>query len=231
MAKNPVAIAEAKGPPKRGRKQLSVNNDISHLEDMKVTAVMTRPVITIAPEAGVKDAAGLLVAHGISALPVVDGRGTLVGIVSEADLIPMETRPDPRSQATPLAPTAGSAPRTVRDVMTRNVITVQDESEVAHAARVMIEADIKRVPVMQGERLVGILSRRDLVKVIARRDEDLQAELETRLREAGIGLPKGAVSVTGGVAAITTEAQTHTRRLAESVALTVPGVLEVRFGA
>ncbi|MGA7912076.1 MAG: CBS domain-containing protein, partial [Candidatus Dormiibacterota bacterium] len=123
------------------------------------------------------------------------------------------------------------APTNVADVMTRNVITVQSEDEVSHAARVMIEADIKRVPVMQGERLVGILSRRDLVKVIARRDEDLQDELEARLREAGIGLPDGAVTVIGGVAGIRTEAQTHTGRLAESVALAVPGVLEVRFGA
>jgi CBS domain-containing protein len=197
---------------------------------MKVTSVMTRPVITIAPDAGVKDAAQLLVAHSISALPVVDAQGSLVGIVSEADLIPMETRPDPRSQATPLAPTAGSAPRKVVDVMTRTVITVDAESEVAHAARVMIESDIKRVPVMRGKRLVGILSRRDLVKVIARSDEDMQAELEGRLREAGIRVPTGSVHVSGGVAAIETEELGHTRRLAESVALTVPGVLEVRFG-
>lgn len=215
----------------RGRKHLSENRVVEEVDVVKVTAVMTRPVVTIAPQEGVKEAARLLVAHGISALPVVDDDGTLVGLVSEADLIPMETRPDPLSQATPLAPTAGSAPRQVADVMTRKVITVQADDEVAYAARVMIESDIKRVPVIQGGRLVGILSRGDLVKVIARCDEDMQAELETRLSEAGIGLSKGAVSVTGGVAAITTEAQGHTRRLAESVALTVPGVLEVRFGA
>ncbi|HUY73860.1 MAG TPA: CBS domain-containing protein [Candidatus Dormibacteraeota bacterium] len=198
---------------------------------MKISSVMTRAVVTIGPQDGVKDAAGLLVANAISALPVVDEGGALVGIVSEADLISMETRPDPRSQATPLEPTAGSAPVHVSDVMTRNVITVQSDDEVAHAARVMIESDIKRVPVMHGGRLVGILSRRDLVKVIARRDEDLEVELETRLREAGINLPAGAVTVTGGVASIGTEAQTHAGRLAESVALGVPGVLEVRFGA
>jgi len=198
---------------------------------MKISAVMTRAVVTVAPQAGVKDAAALLVGARISALPVVDEHGALVGIVSEADLIPMEARFDPRSQATPLAPTAGSAPVHVADVMTRNVITVQAEDEVAHAARVMIESDIKRVPVMQGSRLVGILSRHDLVKVIARRDEDVQAELQARLRQAGIGLPEGAVTVVGGVADIRTEARTHTGRLAESVALAVPGVLEVRFGA
>ncbi|HSP10334.1 MAG TPA: CBS domain-containing protein [Candidatus Dormibacteraeota bacterium] len=198
---------------------------------MKISSVMTRPVVTIAPQDGVKDAAGLMVANEISALPVVDASGALVGIVSEADLIPMETRPDPRSQATPLAPTAGSGPVHVADVMTRNVITVQSEDEVAHAARVMIESDIKRVPVMKDGRLVGILSRRDLVKVIARPDEELEAELETRLREAGIDLPDGGVTVTGGVASIRMETVSHAGRLAESVALGVPGVLEVRFGA
>lgn len=198
---------------------------------MKISAVMTSGVVTIGPQDGVKDAAALLVAHAISALPVVDEHGVLVGIVSEADLISMEARLDPRAQATPLAPTAGSAPRRVADVMTRKVITVQAGDEVGHAARLMIESDIKRVPVMDGSRLVGILSRGDLVKVIARRDEDVQAELEARLHQAGIGLPEGAVTVTGGVADIRTEAQTHTGRLAESVALGVPGVLEVRFGA
>lgn len=198
---------------------------------MKVSSVMTRPVVTIKPQDGIKDAAALLVAKAISALPVVDASGELVGIVSEADLISMETRPDPRSQATPLAPTAGTAPAHVADVMTRNVITVQSEDEVAHAARVMIESDVKRVPVMQGKRLVGILSRSDLVKVIARRDEEVEMEVETRLREAGIKLAEGAVSVTNGVASIKTESQTRAGRLAESVALAVPGVLEVRFGA
>ncbi|HYM95982.1 MAG TPA: CBS domain-containing protein [Candidatus Sulfotelmatobacter sp.] len=197
---------------------------------MKVTAVMTRRVITVAPDAGVKEAARLLVERRISALPVTDRKGALVGIVSEADLIPIETRADPRSQATPMPPTAGSSPRLVSDVMTRHVITVDTDSEVAQAARLMIEADVKRLPVMDGKHVVGIVSRRDLVRLIARRDEDLQVDVEKSLREAGISIPDGGVTVSGGVAAIDTEDQAHTRRLAESVALTVPGVLEVRFG-
>jgi len=196
---------------------------------MRVTSVMSQPVITIAPDASIKDAARLLVSHGISALPVIDGAGRLLGIISEADLIPIETRPDPRTQATPIPPTAGSAPLKVADVMTRRVVTVPTTSEVSQAARVMIEADIKRVPVMQGRRLVGIVSRRDLVKVIARRDEDLEAELERRLKELGLGLTKGSVKVEGGIATIQVEDRDMGRRLAESVALTVPGVLEVRF--
>lgn len=198
---------------------------------MKVTAVMSYPVITVAPDAGVKHAADLMVTHGISALPVVDSSGELVGIISEADLLSIETRPDPRSQATPIRPSAGSTPHAVSDVMTRKVISVTVDGEVATAARIMIEADIKRVPVMDGRRLVGIVSRRDLIRVIARRDSDLQAELQRRLDEIGVGAGKGAVKVVGGIATIESAAPGSERRLAESVALTVPGVLEVRFGS
>ncbi len=189
---------------------------------------MSAPVITIAPEASIKVAARLLVSCGISALPVTDSRGALVGIVSEADLIPIETRPDPRAQATPMAPTAGSAPRTVADVMTRKVITVPVDCEVSQAARIMIEADVKRLPVMDGERLAGIVSRRDLVKVIARGDEDLQAEVDRRLKDLGAD---GTVTVEGGIATIRMGPGSAGKRLAESVALTVPGILEVRFAS
>lgn len=190
---------------------------------------MTPAVITVSPDAPVKEAARLLVEHEISALPVVDSRGSLVGIVSEADLLPLETRPDPRTQATPIPPTAGSAPPYVSDVMTRHVVTISSDGEVSEAARLMIEADVKRLPVMDHERLVGIVSRRDLVNVIARRDEDVETELWRRLCDAGLGVSAGAVDVSQGVASINVDGSEPRRRLAESVALTVPGVMEVRF--
>ena len=190
---------------------------------------MSRPVITITPDASVKEAARLLVEGGISALPVLDSRGGLVGIVSEADLLPMEARPNPRTQAYPLPPTAGTAPRTVAEVMTRDVTTVSAQSEVSRAARLMLDAGIKRVPVVRGRRVVGILSRRDLVKVIARRDMDIEAELGHRLGELGLSSGSFSVSVEGGVATIKLDDEERARKLAESVALTVPGVLEVDF--
>jgi CBS-domain-containing membrane protein len=198
---------------------------------MKVTEIMSRPVITVAPDTPIKEAARLLVEHSISALPVLDGKRSLVGIVSEADLVPLETRPDPRSQATPMAPTAGSVPRTVADVMTSHVISVRADTEVSQAARTMLEADVKRVPVLRGRRVIGIVSRRDLVRVIARRDDSQRSELEQRLAEAGIVVSAGAITVESGVAAIAMEDDGMARRLAESVALSVPGVLEVRFVA
>ncbi len=192
---------------------------------------MSTPVVSVSPEATIKEAARLLVERRISALPVVDSAGELVGIVSEADLLPMETRPDPRTQATPIPPTAGSAPRHVAEVMTRKVVTVPTDGEVSQAARLMIEADVKRLPVVEGSRVVGIVSRRDLVKVIARQDEDVQEELSRRLADLGLGLGRGAVKVADGVARIRLSDQGPAQRLAESVALTVPGVMEVRFTA
>jgi CBS-domain-containing membrane protein len=198
---------------------------------MKVAEIMSRPVITVRADTGIKEAARLLVELGISALPVVDAYEVLVGIVSEADLLSMETRPDPRSQATPLAPTAGSSPRTVAEVMTRDVLTVSPGTEVSQAARIMLDEGVKRVPVVQGRRVVGILSRRDLVRVIARSDGDIEDEIEARLRELGLGTGRGAVRVDAGVATLRAGAEGSRRRLAESVALGVPGVLEVRLGA
>jgi len=196
---------------------------------MKVEELMSRPVITVTPDTGIKRAAQLLVELGISALPVVGAKGELVGIVSEADLLPIETRVDPLTQATPLKPTAGSSPKTVEEVMTRHVLTVESTGEVSQAARIMLEAGIKRVPVMRGRELVGILSRRDLVRVIARRDEDIELEMTRKFDEIGVAINRGKVSVAGGVATIKMDVRGPGRRLAESVALTVPGVLEVRF--
>jgi CBS domain-containing protein len=198
---------------------------------MKVGEVMTRPVITVRADTGIKEAARLLVELGISALPVVDRYEVLVGIVSEADLLPLETRPDPRSQATPLAPTAGRSPKTVAEVMTRDVLTVSAGSEISQTARMMLDNGIKSMPVVQGRRVVGIVSRRDLVRIIARRDKDVEDEVGLRLRELGLGIARDAVNVAAGIATIRIDADGSRRGLVESVALTVPGVLEVRLAA
>ena|ERR1700730_4062740 len=122
---------------------------------MKVSEIMSRPVITVMADTGIKEAACLLAELGVSVLPVVDAKGRLVGIVSEADLL-----------------TTGKTPRSVIEVMTREVLTVSANSEVSQATWTMIDAGVKRVPVLRGHRLVGILSRRDLVSVIARSGHD-----------------------------------------------------------
>lgn len=196
---------------------------------MKVTEIMSQPVITVTPETGIKTAAALLVDHGISALPVVDSTGRLVGIVSEADLISIEVRPDPRSQATPLAPTAGSTPRSVADVMTPDVVVVSAKSDIAQAAKTMLNSDVKRVPVMSGRRMVGIVSRRDLVKVIALADEQIESKINNLLADLGLTTATARVRVANGVATVPVDYEGAARRLVESAVLQVAGVLEVRF--
>ena len=196
---------------------------------MKVRAAMTRSVITASPDTSIRDAARLLVSCGISALPVIDLKGALVGIISEADLLLIETRPDPRAQAAPLAPTANSIPMTVGEVMTARVLTVGPDADTSEAARLMIDAGVKRLPVLENGQLVGIVSRRDLIQVLARTDDDLQAELLQRLSELPVGVGEESVKVAGGVATIRMDGTSKERRLVESVALEVAGILEVRF--
>ncbi len=196
---------------------------------MKVSEIMSRPVITVAASTGIKEAARLLVERGISALPVVDARGRLEGIVSEADLLQLEMRPDPRTMATPQPPSAGSTPKTVAEVMTRDVMVVTANCQVSQAARIMLEAGIKRVPVVRGRKVIGVVSRRDLVRVITLRDQDIESEIVRQLAEVGLGTEPEAVNVSNGVVAIRMDHLGAGRRLAEAVALTVPGVLEVRF--
>ena len=134
---------------------------------MKAKEAITAPAITVTPETRCKDAAGLLVRHRISALPVVDADRRLVGLVSEADLLPLETTPDPRSQAMPLPPRSEPLPRRVDEVMTPEVYTVEEETDLGLVAQRMLEANVKRFPVMRGERLVGIISRHDQAWVSA----------------------------------------------------------------
>ena len=144
---------------------------------MKVTEIMSRPVISVTPDTTIKEAVQLLVEHGFSALPVLDAIGDLVGIVSEADLLPVESQRDPRSQSTHLPPTAGLAPRTVAEIMTREVRVVSVATEISQAARIVLDSDIKSVPVLEGTRVIGIVSRGDLVGVIARRDYEIMADV------------------------------------------------------
>jgi len=189
---------------------------------------MTSPAITVTPETHCKDAAALLVRHRISALPVVDDAGRLVGLVSEADLLALEATPDPRSQATPLPPRVEPVPRRVDEVMTPEVYTVDEDTDLGVVAQRMLEANVKRFPVMRGDRVAGIVSRHDLVRVIARTDEDVEAGVRRTLAEEGMRLTSLRVGVRDGVVELAGGGERQTLRLAEILARSVPGVLDVR---
>jgi CBS domain-containing protein len=195
---------------------------------MRAKDVMTSPPITVTPDTHCKEAAALLVRHRISALPVVDATGALVGLVSEADLLTLETTPDPRSQATPL-PVTVPVPTHVGEVMTAPVHTVDEDDDIGFVAQRMLEANVKRFPVLRGDRVVGIVSRHDLIKVIARTDQEVAAGVERALNEEGLRLTSLAVTVRDGVVELSGNGDRQTLRLAEILARAVPGVLDVRI--
>ena len=195
---------------------------------MRVREVMSSPVVCVPPDLPVKEVADLLVNHRISAVPVVD-HGELVGIISEADLLPLELAPDPRAHLTPPANLPGQLPKVAGEAMTREVIALPEDADLAEAGRLLLERRIKSIPVVRGRRVVGIVARRDLLEVLARRDQDIARDLEALLASE-LGAPSPyRVTVKDGSVTLTGPTDPTSRRLAGLLAREVPGVIEVRF--
>ena len=146
---------------------------------MRARDVMTSRVKTISPDADVKAVAKLLATGRISAVPVVDRKGHVLGMVSEGDLLRrpetgttkrrswwLQLLADPRDLARDYAKSRAVR---ARDVMSSPVISVAPATDLADVADLLESRGIKRVPVMQNGKLVGIVSRRDIVRALARR--------------------------------------------------------------
>jgi CBS domain-containing protein len=195
---------------------------------VRVRDVMSSPVVCVPPDLPLKEVADLLVTRAISAVPVVE-RGELVGIISEADLVPLELAPDPRAHLTPPANLPGQLPKVAGEAMTREVIALAEDADLAEAGRLLLERRIKSIPVVRGRRVVGIVARRDLLAVLARRDQDIARELEALLASE-LGAPSPyRVTVRDGSVTLTGPSDPTSRRLAGLLAREVPGVIEVRF--
>jgi len=113
--------------------------------------IMTRKVYSISPEASVQEVAQLLSRKSISGVPVIDKDAKIIGIVTEADIIGKVNREGLR----------------VADIMSPEIITVDEETGVGEIAMLLTERKIKRVPVMQNGKLVGIVCRADIVQAVA----------------------------------------------------------------
>lgn len=147
---------------------------------MRAADVMTRSVVSISSDATVFDAAELLVSMNFSALPVVDGSGKVVGIVSEADLMrrpEIGTAPHHSWIARMLADGGQSAAeyvtfhsRRVADVMTKKVISVQQDATLGEVAEIMAKYKVKRLPVLNDDLVVGIVSRANLLQALMSRE-------------------------------------------------------------
>jgi CBS domain-containing protein len=145
---------------------------------------MTPQVVTIGPATPFKEIVARLANHRVSAVPVVDDDGLVLGVVSEADLLLKEEFPDPDADI-PLFWTKRrrlerdrAAATTARDLMSVAVVSIAPDATVAEAARRMHTAGVKRLPVLdEGGRLVGIVSRADLLKVFNRPDQAIRREI------------------------------------------------------
>ncbi|MFC5992884.1 HPP family protein [Pseudonocardia hispaniensis] len=145
---------------------------------MRARDVMSSPVITVTPRTPVHAAAALLVSHGFTAAPVVDTERNLVGIVTEADLV--------RGRILPEGWVVAQRPEpTVADVMTPAPTAMRPEDDVADVVELMVNGRIRTVPIVDDGELVGVVSRRDVVRCVARRELTSQEVRRRRIGPAG----------------------------------------------
>ncbi|WP_125634259.1 HPP family protein [Nonomuraea sp. WAC 01424] len=195
---------------------------------MLVREVMSSPVVTVRRTDPVRRAVRVLYGHDITAAPVVDDSGRLVGVVSELDLLRGEFEPDPRATATAAAASGEPPPRLVLEVMTREVVTVTETTDVTTAIEFMVGRRVKSLPVVRGGQLVGMVSRRDLMAVLARPDDELRAAVVAALAEQYPSGPGWTVAVRDGVAELSGPPREPADHIAGLLARTVPGIVRVR---
>lgn len=193
---------------------------------MLVREVMTTDPVTVRPETTIKEGIVLLAKLGITAMPVVDRKGRLRGIVSEADLIEDVVPRDPRAQERPIAIDALYPPTIVEDVYTRAAVTVSPEDDVATGVELMTATGAKSLPVVdRNQHVVGVISRSDIVKQFARTDAVIAADISGLLTSTGHD--DWLVEVDDGVVQVTGPTNGGTSALARAVVRTVPGVVDV----
>ncbi|SFP98547.1 CBS domain-containing protein [Tranquillimonas alkanivorans] len=216
---------------------------------MQARDVMTREVVSARPDTPVAEVARLMMARGISGVPIVDDGGTLLGLVSEGDLL---RRVEPErsggrswwlrlfagENAEDFVKTEG---RHARDVMTKEVVTATPDTHLGEIARLLESRRIKRVPVVEGGRLVGIVSRANLLHAVAAnpapapetavQDRDLRDAVTKALEDApGVSAMQMNVVVAGGTVDIWGYVHTDAERDAARVAAeNVPGVRHVQL--
>jgi len=160
---------------------------------MQASDVMTTKIVSVSPENSVRHAAEIMLEHRVSGLPVIDGRGVLVGVISEGDLI---RRTELGAEAIISITNSAMAAEErafafirrsswkVGDAMSRNPVVVDEAASLAHVSRLMQEHGIKRIPVACDGELVGIVSRADLLKAIILAEHDDPATGDDALRRS-----------------------------------------------
>jgi CBS domain-containing protein len=210
------------------------------MKHSKIGSLMTSDVISVNAETPFKDVARLLAEHGISGVPVVDSDEQVIGVISETDLMlrqaqapaPGETRRRFRHWSRGGRAAKGkSHARTAGRLMTSPAVTVHAEDSIAVAARTMARHRVERLPVVDEEgRLVGIVTRRDLLQVFLRPDSAIRREVIEEVLVRSLWLSSNAigVSVLDGVVTLKGELERRSEiPVAVGMARQVDGVVAV----
>jgi len=155
---------------------------------MRVSEVMSRDPVTVQAGSSVRRALRLLAAHGVTSLPVVDEKDRILGLVSEVDLLRGRLQAAPGFTSTPPVPSdADPSHVAVGDVMTHCTVLVHPETDLTQVVRIVEGSQYKSFPVVDAaDRVVGMVSRSDIVQVLAREDDVLQQDVVDALSTAGL---------------------------------------------
>ncbi|MPZ81799.1 MAG: CBS domain-containing protein [Actinophytocola sp.] len=207
------------------------------MRELNVALVMTKTVTTATPETPFKDMVVTMTEQGISAVPVVDDDGRPIGVVSEADALAKQEFHGGHDEL-PHHDRAGrdrwyrSLARTAGELMTSPVRTIGADEPVSAAAHQLAKVKMRRLFVLDDEgRLVGVVSRRDLLKVYRRTDEEIRADIETVLASPAMDVPPKTVGVAVVDGMATVDGLLNSRQKVEDVSrivLATPGVVGMR---
>jgi CBS domain-containing protein len=195
---------------------------------MLVREVMTSPAVTVGPETTLKQAIRMLDEHNITAMPVVDKAGHPVGVLSEADVLRDAVPADRRAHERLVEITGPTVQLAVTDVMTHLPVSVSPDDDVAQAVELLVDTQVKSLPVVGSGQVVGMISRRDVIAVLARQDVLIEAEIDEELRLAGV---ECTVEVSDGVVHLQDADGPDSLRIAQIIASRVPGVVALSVGS
>lgn len=191
---------------------------------MLVREIMTAPALSAHEDDDLDGALQLLAEHRITALPIVDDAGHVIGVLSEIDVLRRAIEADTRAHQGPVAPSE-PLPRTLAEIMTRDPRTTTEGADVADLIELFTTTSFKSLPVVRDGLLVGVVSRSDVVRALWRPDEEMQDELVSAFHD--YGQDQWEITVTHGVATIAGGGSAMERDAAAAIARSVLGVRRV----
>jgi CBS domain-containing protein len=206
---------------------------------MKVQDLMTRSVLTVRPDTPLKDAAALLSEHRISGLPVVDGERRVLGVLSEGDILFKESNGRESKQGflerLLAVPQPGLelkiAARTTGEAMSAPALTIGPRRPVTEAATTMIDEGVNRLPVIDDEeRLIGIITRADLVRAFVRSDAEVEHEIREDVIRRTLWIEPATIHIEVDEGEVSLSGEVETKGDAELIPTyvqRVPGVVSV----